>query len=126
MLVLMAGVSGCASTTYIYSEPTEAEVSIDDEVVGTTPVAYTELVYVWTRREVKVSKPGFRTRTFEVRGEGPLSPVYATLCLCTAGLFLPALFVSEFERDLYVVPLESSEPPKNQPLIIDEGIDFQP
>ena len=120
--------SGCASTAYIYTEPSGAEVRVDDKVLGSTPLAYTDLVYVWTTREVTVASKGYRTRTFELRSDGPLSPVYATLCLCTAGLFLPALFVSEFEHELYVVPMESLEPPDEEPLIIrdSEGIDFRP
>lgn len=101
--------SGCFSTTRIYSDPPGADVVLDAERrLGTTPVELEEMVWLWTRHQVTVQKEGYEPQVIRIRSEG-LKFGYAAVCVCTAGLLLPMLLASTYPQQ-YTVTLQPTTP----------------
>jgi len=69
---------GCATTTKIVSEPPGAEVFEVDaaaakdakaagKAIGKTPMSYEFKGWLWEAKQLKVSAPGYRPKTVEVK-----------------------------------------------------------
>lgn len=51
---------GCASTTYIKSNPLGAKLSLDGQLVGETPKFYSDKAVAGTKKEVTLKKEGYK------------------------------------------------------------------
>lgn len=71
LIALLASVSvltaGCSHTVTIDSDPTGAEVRINGEKIGTTPVTYTEQTGWDKAYQLEVTKPGYKPVKKEIR-----------------------------------------------------------
>jgi hypothetical protein len=57
---------GCAHTVVLDTEPHGAQVEIDGEIVGTTPVTYVDRAGFKRTYSINLSKPGFQPRSLLV------------------------------------------------------------
>ena len=69
-VILLGGIfaAGCATSTFITSEPRGAKVYINDRFIGETPVTWQDRSgfpseSVW----IKIDKPGFKTQTVQMK-----------------------------------------------------------
>ena len=94
--------AGCASTTVIQSEPNGAQLRIDAQPVGATPVTFTEgAVWHWTKHSITLEAPGYRTYHGQMTTQvAPLYIVLGLLCL------LPFLLVAEFKPSYYYIMVQ--------------------
>ena len=94
--------AGCASTTVIQSEPTGAQLRIDGQPVGATPVTFTEqAVWLWTKHQVTLEAPGYNPYHGMMNAQvSPLYLILGLLCL------LPFLLVGEFRPTYYYVLIQ--------------------
>jgi hypothetical protein len=64
------GPMACSSSTQITTEPAGALVRIDNIPQGNSPVTYSEgSVWVWTRHNVMLEKPGYRQQMGILRAD---------------------------------------------------------
>lgn len=100
-LILSASIvfTGCASTTVVQSEPTGAQLRIDGQPVGATPVTFTEnAVWLWTKHQVTLDASGYSTYHGTLNAQvSPLYLILGLLCL------LPFILVGEFKPTYYYV-----------------------
>ena len=98
-LSLCIVLAGCASTTVIQSEPDGAQLRIDGQPVGATPVTFTEgAVWLWTKHSVSLEASGYRTYHGQMAAQpSVLYIVLGFLCL------LPFFLVAEFKPTYYYV-----------------------
>ena len=84
--------AGCASQTTITSIPTGADLKIDGQPVGKTPHNHSDAqVWLWTKRQVTLEKPGYTAATGFISGE--LSPTHLIVgILCC----LPVIAVGQY------------------------------
>lgn len=90
--VCLGLLSGCASQTTITSIPTGADVKIDGQPSGKTPYNYSDAqVWLWTKHQVTLDKPGYTPTTGMLAGE--LSPTHLIVgILCC----LPVALVGQY------------------------------
>lgn len=91
--------ASCASTTVISSTPVGAQVKIDGQPVGGTPITFTEdYVWLWTKHQITLEAPGHSAMHTQMNAQ--LSPLYLILGLLC---LLPFLFVGEFKPTYHYV-----------------------
>lgn len=89
-------ISACASSTRIYTKPSGATLITEgDKYLGTSPLQLTEPVWIWSKRTVKASLPGYQSRQIVLKNTG-INPGKTIGCLCTAGILLPLFFSSTY------------------------------
>ena len=116
--------SGCASSTTISSNPEGANLTIDGQPVGQTPVTFVKsAVWTWTSHRVKLERQGYQTRTGFVNAE--MSPVHLAFgILCFVPLF-PLVFVGQY-KPRYHFEMQPSSGLKAQPTFRESiTIDFR-
>ena len=99
--------AGCATTTKIVSEPPGAQVfeagdkdAKDGKAIGKTPMSYEYKGWLWESKQLKVSAPGYRPKTVEIkRNELDMLPavggVALFLCVpCIGWVGGPVLFLA--------------------------------
>ncbi|GEM_PF-6293516 len=122
IVVSLLTVSCSPTTTKIYTRPGGAELIMDDELsLGTSPIALTEPVWIWTRHSIKASLPGFQTRTIEIENTG-FNAGGTIACVCTAGILLPLFFRSSYLPQ-YLVELAPEEKASTD-IQLDEPLSF--
>lgn len=108
LAVSLLGASCAPTTTRIYTRPGGADLVMDNEyALGKSPVELSEPVWIWTNHSIRVSKPGFKTRTIEIKNTG-INAGGAIACVCTAGILLPLFFRSSYLPQ-YLVELAPEE-----------------
>lgn len=91
--------TSCASSTVITSTPVGAQVKIDGQPVGGTPIQFTEsAVWLWTKHMVTIEAPGYQPMHTQMNAQ--LSPLYLILGLLC---LIPFLFVGEFNPTYHYV-----------------------
>jgi hypothetical protein len=60
LTVVFFFVFGCASTTFIKSNPPGAKLQVNGQVVGETPHFYTDKAVAWTMKTVTLKKEGYK------------------------------------------------------------------
>lgn len=58
--------SGCASTMMVFSEPGDAEILVDGETIGRSPVLYAGKAGLGGSVEVTARLPGYEEKTLHV------------------------------------------------------------
>jgi hypothetical protein len=87
---------GCASSTTITSNPEGAQLTIDGQLVGPTPVTFSKAsVWAWTKHQVKLELAGYETRTGFV--SATISPVHLAIGIICFIPLLPLAFVGQYE-----------------------------
>lgn len=91
--------TGCASTTTISSDPAGAEVAVDGQPVGQTPVSFTEdSVWLWTKHQVTLKKKGYHTYNGQMSATVSVLHVILGIFCC-----LPLILVGEFKPTYHYV-----------------------
>jgi hypothetical protein len=74
MVALFAFIaSGCASTVLINSTPEGAQVFVDGQAIGYTPVSYTDTGIVMSTRQVELRLDGYEVHRAVVRRDAELN-----------------------------------------------------
>lgn len=93
LVVLTLGPVGCASTTEITSEPSGAEVRVDNIPEGPTPLSYNNsAVWAWTKHHVSVEKAGYENAVGRMNAE--FVPVYIVLGAIAFFCFFPMVWIA--------------------------------
>lgn len=71
VIIVVAFVSGCASSTIIKTAPDDAKVYIDGNLVGTSPASYSDTAVSGTTKAVMLKKEGYKDKTVLIRKEEP-------------------------------------------------------
>lgn len=91
--VMTLGPIGCASSTQITSEPSDAAVRINNIPEGKTPLTYDDsAVWAWTKHHVTVEKPGYENAVGRISAE--FVPVYIVLGAIAFFCFFPMAWVA--------------------------------
>ena len=76
LTLICAILVGCATTTTIKTIPPGARAYVDDQLLGETPVEFSDSSAFWTRRRLVLSKDGHRDKEVRLRKDrlrtGPL------------------------------------------------------
>lgn len=100
--LLCVALSGCISTTKIYSKPSGATVVIDDtRLLGETPIELEQQVWLWTSHSLTFIADGYVTQTVALKNTG-IRWAHALICLCTAGLVFPTAMASTYPEQVVV------------------------
>ena len=78
---------GCASTTFIKSNPPGAKVQVDGKPIGETPCFYEDMAVAGTTRTLTLKKEGYRSYDGYIKREKFSVPILI------AGIFLIVPFV---------------------------------
>jgi hypothetical protein len=111
---------GCVSTTQIQSQPSGAEIVMDNTIkLGRTPIEFREMVWVWTNRRFEARMPGYQSQVFYIQKQYPWAQ-NLVVCLCTGLILWPVLLASEYvdQTMVQLIPAGSAE--------LDGGIVEQP
>jgi len=95
LIVLTVGLFflfGCASTTYIKSNPPGAKLSVDGELLGETPTFYSDKAVAGTIKTVTLKKEGYKDFNGYIRRKELSIPILI------GGIFLivPLVWVLEY------------------------------
>lgn len=82
LLIALTVLSGCASSTIIFTEPQGAAITVDNEYIGESPVRYTDTAVIFTTRQVVAEMPGYLTLdgTFKRSGDLNVGAFIGGLC----------------------------------------------
>lgn len=58
-IILVAFTSSCASTTLITTDPPGAEVYVNEEFIGNSPVVYEDEKIIFSNNSVRIKKEGY-------------------------------------------------------------------
>ncbi len=99
LIAVSLAFAGCASSTVIQSEPSGAQLRIDGQPVGGTPVTFTDpTVWLWTQHQVTLEASGYQTLHSSMNAQpAVLYIVLGFLCL------LPFFLVGELKPTYYYV-----------------------
>jgi hypothetical protein len=92
LLTALFFLSGCASTTFIKSNPPGAKMQVDGKPIGETPHFYTDMAVAGTIRTVTLRKEGYKDYNGYIRREKFSVPILI------AGIFLivPLVWILEY------------------------------
>lgn len=115
-LSAVIALTACSHSVIIDSDPAGAEVKVNGEKLGTTPVTYNETTGWEKVYDIEVSKPGYKTTRKQVKQTEWNMPVTigsGAPVVLTGGLFLPCLVGLLWARQLpdrVVVPMDKAGP----------------
>ncbi|MBI5827539.1 MAG: PEGA domain-containing protein [Deltaproteobacteria bacterium] len=69
VITIVVFVSGCASTTLIKTVPDSAKVHVDGQLIGYSPVSYSDTAVSGTTKTVLLKKEGYKDKTGLIRKE---------------------------------------------------------
>lgn len=69
LMIVAVFVSGCATSTVIKTVPENAEVYIDGQLKGNSPVTHSDSEPAWSKKTVLLKKPGYKDKTVELKKE---------------------------------------------------------
>jgi uncharacterized protein YcfL len=113
MIVSTCLLMGCVSTTQIQSQPSGAEIIMDNTArLGRTPIELREMVWVWTNRRFEARMSGYQSQVFVVQKEYPWAQ-NLVVCLCTGLILWPVLLASKYTSSTTVqmIPTDTTEAP---------------
>jgi PEGA domain len=102
--------AGCSHTVVIDSDPQGAQVKVNGEVLGSTPVTYTEQTGWEKVYDLEVSKPGYKTVKTKMRQSEFHVPMTAATVVGFLLCLLPAVGIlwSKQLPDRVVVDMDKS------------------
>ena len=62
-VLIIAVLSGCTSSTMIQTDPSNAEVYVNSEYIGESPVKYSDSKVAFSTNYLKIKKEGYETLT---------------------------------------------------------------
>lgn len=91
---LIICMTGC-STTVINSVPSNANLYLNDEKVGTTPYEYTDGKVFWTSTSVTLKKDGYEDATYSMRKSEDVR--WWIIPVSLLGAFIPLMWLMGYK-----------------------------
>ena len=89
LIMLVAMLSACATTTTIKSRPPGARVYVDEQYLGETPVEFTDSSPFWSKRALVLKKEGYADKSLLLRkDEMRVGPLIGTIVILVPVLWL--------------------------------------
>jgi hypothetical protein len=101
LIMVIAFVSGCSSSTVIRSRPDGASVYIDNIQQGTTPLQYSDTAIAGTTKPIRLKKEGYKPLDTVIRKD----KFQAGPCIGGVLVLFPFIWVLGYQ-DVYEFELE--------------------
>ncbi|MEM9064534.1 MAG: PEGA domain-containing protein [Planctomycetota bacterium] len=92
----MVVLSGCSSTTVINTRPQGARIYVEGQLIGTSPVEYTDSAITGSKREVRIELDRYETITGSFSRNGKVN---ADAIVGGIFLLVPYLWAMDYEDE---------------------------